>query len=43
MDQIKKIDRNLGTWAFLRPGWWILHIAGIALIFWLGMWMATGY
>lgn len=43
MDQIGKNDRHLGTWAFLRPGWWILHIAAIALIFWLGMWMAAGY
>ena len=43
MDQIRKIDRNLGTWAFFRPGWWILHIAAIALIFWLGMWMAGYY
>lgn len=43
MDQIKKIDRNLDTWAFLRPGWWIWHIAAIALIFWLGMWMAGNY
>ncbi len=43
MDEIKKIDRNLGTWGFLRTGWWVLHIAAIALIFWLGMWMANGY
>ena len=43
MPQIRKIDRNLGTWAFFRPGWWILHIAAIALIFWLGMWMAGNY
>ncbi|MGM9524752.1 MAG: hypothetical protein ACI3U1_00630 [Peptococcaceae bacterium] len=43
MDEIQKVDRHLGTWAFLRPGWWIVHIAGIAFIFWLGMWMANGY
>lgn len=43
MDQLDKIDRHLGTWSFLRPGWWILHVAGIALIFWLGVWMARGY
>ncbi len=43
MEQLKKADHPLGTWAFLRPGWWILHIAAIALIFWLGMWMAAGY
>ena len=40
---IRQIDRNLGTWAFLRAGWWVLHIGAIALIFWLGMWMAGGY
>ena len=36
-------DRHLGTWAFLRPGWWIVHVAAIVLIFWLGMWMGGGY
>ncbi len=43
MDQIKRIDRNLGTWSFLRTGWWVLHVTAIALIFWLGMWFATGF
>lgn len=43
MEQIKKIDRRLGTWSFLRAGWWVLHIAAIAIVFWLGMWMASGY
>ncbi len=27
---------NLGTWGFLQAGWWILHIAAIVLIFYLG-------
>jgi len=27
---------ELGTWAFLRTGWWILHLVAIALIFYLG-------
>ncbi len=43
MDSIKRIDRNLGTWGFLRTGWWIVHITAIALIFWLGMWFSTGF
>lgn len=42
-DHINSDDRHLGTWAFLRPGWWIVHVAAIVLIFWLGMWMGGGY
>ncbi len=42
-DQLNNDDRHLGTWAFLRPGWWIVHVAAIVLIFWLGMWMGGGY
>ena len=43
MDEIKKNAQHLGTWSFLRTGWGVLHIAAIALIFWLGMWFANGY
>jgi hypothetical protein len=27
---------ELGTWSFLRPGWWVLHVVGIVGVFWLG-------
>ncbi|MGE5390738.1 MAG: hypothetical protein ACM3PE_06695 [Deltaproteobacteria bacterium] len=27
---------ELGTWAFLRTGWWILHLVAVALVFYLG-------
>jgi hypothetical protein len=27
---------DLGTWAFLRTGWWILHIIAIVGLFYLG-------
>ncbi|HEX3010718.1 MAG TPA: hypothetical protein VHQ70_01610 [Syntrophomonadaceae bacterium] len=27
---------DIGTWHFLKTGWWILHIIAIAGIFYLG-------
>jgi len=31
------IDRmNLGTYAYLRTGWWVLHVVAIAAVFYLG-------
>jgi len=30
-------NRNeLGTWGFLRPGWWVMHVGGIAAVGILG-------
>ena len=43
MDKIEHLNRNMGTWGFLRTGWWIVHLAGIALLFWLGMWFGAAY
>lgn len=34
----KDINRHdLGTWAFLRPGWWVLHLIATAVIVWLAV------
>lgn len=30
-------QHNLGTWAFLKPGWWIVHLIGVAVLVWLAM------
>ena len=27
---------DIGTWHFLKTGWWILHIIAIAGVFYLG-------
>lgn len=27
---------ELGTWGFLRLGWWVLHVVGIVAVFYLG-------
>jgi hypothetical protein len=43
MDKIEHLNRNMGTWGFLRTGWWAVHISGIALLFWLGMWFGSAY
>jgi hypothetical protein len=43
MDKIEHLDRNMGRWGFLRTGWWVVHISGIALLFWLGMWFGSAY
>ncbi|MGI6469143.1 MAG: hypothetical protein GXZ09_06840 [Syntrophomonadaceae bacterium] len=34
-------DIELGSFAFLRSGWWVLHIVAIAAVFYLG-WMFGG-
>jgi hypothetical protein len=31
---------DLGTWGFLRTGWWILHIVGILIVGYIGYWIA---
>lgn len=28
--------RNLGTFAFLQPGWWVVHIAAIMILLTIG-------
>ena len=41
VDEVESRDLVAGTtWAFLRPGWWILHVVAIVGILWLGrvMW-----
>ena len=43
MDKIEHLNRNMGTWGFLSNGWWVVHISGIALLFWLGMWFGSAY
>lgn len=37
-DDVKTRDDLVAgtTWAFLRPGWWILHVVAIVGVFWLG-------
>jgi len=32
---------DLGTWGFLRTGWWILHIVGITAVGYIGYWIAV--
>jgi len=32
---------NIGTWHFLKAGWWVLHIIGIAGTFYVG-WLFGG-
>ena len=32
-DFIKKINRKIG---FLKPGWWIVHLAAISIVYALG-------
>jgi hypothetical protein len=27
---------DLGTWGFLRSGWWVLHVVGIIVVAYLG-------
>jgi len=34
---------DLGTWGFLRTGWWILHIIGILVVGYIGYWIAMMY
>ena len=37
VDGVESRDLVAGTtWAFLRPGWWILHVVAIVGILWLG-------
>lgn len=37
-DEVRTSDDPVAgtTWAFLRPGWWILHVVAIVGVFWLG-------
>ena len=36
MPEDVKDRTDLGTWGFLRTGWWILHIVGIVVVAYLG-------
>jgi hypothetical protein len=27
---------DIGTWHFLKTGWWILHIVAIGIVFYIG-------
>ncbi len=39
-DEIRSRDPVANTtWAFLRPGWWILHVIAIVGVAWLGSMM----
>lgn len=31
-----KDDYDLGTFSFLKVGWWVLHLIAIAIVFYLG-------
>lgn len=32
---------DIGTWHFLKTGWWVLHVVGIAAVFYVG-WLFGG-
>jgi hypothetical protein len=32
----EKDGYELGTWGFLKTGWWILHVVALAVVFYLG-------
>ena len=38
-DNVRNYD--LGTWGFLKTGWWVLHVVGIALFIYIGYWWAS--
>lgn len=38
-DDIKNYD--LGTWGFLKAGWWVLHVIAIALFIYIGYYWGT--
>jgi len=27
---------DIGTWHFLKAGWWVLHVISIAVVFYIG-------
>ena len=40
MSDVDVRDRiELGTWAFLRSGWWVLHIVAIIVVAYIGYWI----
>lgn len=41
MSEIKEPD--LGYWAFLRTGWWIVHFVSIIAIGYLGYYLITAF
>lgn len=43
MDKIEQFNQNMGTWGFLRTGWWVVHISAILLLLWLGSWFGSAY
>jgi hypothetical protein len=32
---------DLGNWAFLRTGWWVLHIIAILAVGYIGYWIGV--
>lgn len=34
---------DLGTWGFLRAGWWVLHVVAILAVGYVGYWIAQMY
>lgn len=32
---------DLGTFNYLRVGWWVLHVVGIVAVAYLGYWYGT--
>ena len=38
-DDVKEYE--LGTWGFLRAGWWALHVIGIVLFMYIGYYWAA--
>lgn len=34
-------DYELGTFEFLKTGWWVLHVVAIIAIFYLGYWLGS--
>lgn len=41
MAEIK--EPELGSWAFLKAGWWIVHIVSITAIGYLGYYLITAF
>ncbi len=35
-NEVKTKDYDLGTFEFLKTGWWVWHVIAIALLFYLG-------
>ncbi|MGE5373265.1 MAG: hypothetical protein ACM3QZ_14900 [Solirubrobacterales bacterium] len=35
-EERQEIEYSLGTYGFLKPGWWVLHLVSAAVVFSLG-------